>query len=229
MSNTWQNNPNVLLGSNGYPIGPNGQSYNPYGGLGNDKHWSEYMYAGYENLNTPYYEPVYGNAYVTVGLYKSYKGKYVKYYRRKMFAVPEVAQSNGSGQVRSISAGFSFVGGYVLELGKVSDGQGDSKWFFSHGPTIGFGLGISFNDHKITSSTDEPFNTSIYEGESSQYELSFSLLGIYFGGSQPFKTKPKDGLKIIGHKYYEHGVAGSASLGPKVGGWWSETNTIIID
>lgn len=46
--------------------------------------------------------------------------------------------------------GFAFGGGYSFEVGTVRDAQGISKWFYSHGPTVGFALSLGFNENLLS-------------------------------------------------------------------------------
>ncbi|PKP11531.1 MAG: hypothetical protein CVU09_01500 [Bacteroidetes bacterium HGW-Bacteroidetes-4] len=68
----------------------------------------------------------------------------------------------------------------------------------------------------------------MYGGASSGYELGILIFGGSFGGNLPENNTPQDGFGNFGYQYYEGGIGGGLSGGPKIGGWWSKTNTIIF-
>ncbi len=129
-------------------------------------------------------------------------------------------------QAKSLSAGFAFFCGYNLAFGSVNDENGNSKWFFTFGPTIGFFLGASYNEHDIISKK-KPFTVSDYSGIYSGYDGGAGILGFHFGGNIEEKLDtPQSGFNPIdmGDSYKERGFG--VSKGLKFGLYWSKTNTI---
>jgi RHS repeat-associated protein len=130
-------------------------------------------------------------------------------------------------QAKSLSAGFAFFGGYILEIGSVNDEFGSSKWFFTFGPTIGFFAGVSYNEHDIIGKK-KPFVVADYPGLYSGYDIGLWVWGLHNGGNLDEKwDTPQSGFNPIdmGDTYQERGCGVGKSVG-KIGIYWSKVRTI---
>ncbi|MDY0324156.1 MAG: RHS repeat-associated core domain-containing protein, partial [Candidatus Carbobacillus sp.] len=135
--------------------------------------------------------------------------------------------TNGAG-TQSISAGFAFGGGYELELGIITDSQGLKNFYFSHGPTIGYYGGISYNEASIYTNDGSPFINNMYEGKSSGWDASLFMFGFTNSGDIPLNSTNKDALINYGDNYLERGYGiGKGPKGINVGFKWSEKSTIL--
>ncbi|HXK82449.1 MAG TPA: RHS repeat-associated core domain-containing protein [Bacteroidales bacterium] len=206
MSNTWQNNPNVLLGFNGYPIGPNGQSYNPYGGLGNDKHWSVELYNKLPRIATYCFEPVYCGAYISVGLGSAetedvQDGEGVLYYRLKKRS----AAANGGGMGEYVG-----VGGFGISLEFAVP-----KWLLIRkGDYAGVGIDVGVLRDKNGLGFYATTKTTLESGVAASIQFEG------FGASRRnYNTNPIDRMVLIGPGYET-----SLGIGP-VGGSYSTDNS----
>jgi hypothetical protein len=73
-------------------------------------------------------------------------------------------------------------GGFNLEIGKVYDGKGNSKWYFTFGPSVGLdaSIGYIFKAHQRVDGKD--FNVNDIKKWGVEHEASFLLYDFTFSG-----------------------------------------------
>lgn len=143
------------------------------------------------------------------------------------------AQSSGgtdfkapNAEVQSINFAFSFGGGYSFEIGLITDSKTkENKYFFSHGPTIGFGLSIGGNVKEVRATKGGSFSIKDYEGAGSGYNAGY-ILGAEYSGNRTNSNYQSSDWKLGGDNYNQFGW--SAGFGLDFGLMWSRTNTTFI-
>jgi len=134
------------------------------------------------------------------------------------------------GSTYSIGAGFAFGGGYQLELGIVEDSYGRTRFFFSHGPTIGFGIGLTFSEFDINTKNGGKFKYQMLEGLETGYDAGVGILGYHYSGNINKDMPNKEKFYKMGKDYdVNGGVLNKGAKGVNVGIMWSQQETIILD
>jgi RHS repeat-associated protein len=87
---------------------------------------------------------------------------------------------------RSLSVGWTFGGGFGLEVGRVRDEVGVSTWYFRSDARIGFGAGVSYNSTEIIPSPDNTFTVSQWDGFDNYTEFALGPIGYGWGENQQY-------------------------------------------
>jgi hypothetical protein len=122
--------------------------------------------------------------------------------------------------------GFAFGGGYQFEIGTVRDGKGNSQWFISHGPVIGFNLSAGFSEKAIRPNLGQSFTVADYEGFSSGYSMGLLVGGIEYSGDRVNPKHKNTDWKLRGDTYNQLGFG--VLMGVKFGASWSRTKTSFV-
>jgi RHS repeat-associated protein len=129
------------------------------------------------------------------------------------------------GKVNSFQASFAFGGGYEFEIGTVRDARGNEKWFISHGPVIGFNLGLFFSEKAINPIGGRDFRLTDFSGHSSAYSFGLLFYGGEYGGDiKGARYQNSDWSGGINYNQLGLGV----SYGVDFGLSWSRTKTIFL-
>ena len=130
-------------------------------------------------------------------------------------------------KTQSVSYGGALGLGYEAELGIITDDNGLKRFYFSHGPLIGFrAVGPSVNQSEIIPQGGNTFNASDYQGEASEFNVSFDAYSRIWGGDVAPLSVPKNKFTtdIKGKNYSEKTeglgnglgtLSGSITLGKK--------------
>lgn len=127
----------------------------------------------------------------------------------------------------AFSTDFAFGGGYSLAIGKVWDAKGNSQYFFSHGPVLGFTLSAGLSYRSITSKEGQSFNVSSYAGLGQGHSWGLFAYGGSFSGNKDSRLNPSEILfKTKGLNYNE--FSNGLFVVGKFGFSWSRTNTFLF-
>ena len=124
-----------------------------------------------------------------------------------------------SGGTWALSINAAFVGGFNLELGRVWDNNGGSKWYFSCGPSLGLDASFGIINKTIYSPN---FSVNDYDGYISSIDFAIGPLDALIGGDnyeQTWKSK-------FGINYGENGFG--LSFGFPIGAVWNMGKTWIF-
>ena len=131
---------------------------------------------------------------------------------------------NADGKVKSVSIGFAFIGGFGIELGRVSDNYGNKMWFFSYDGNIGYGFGVGINSKEIYAKPGCTFNVKEnYPGYNAGIQWGVTI----FGGERSGNINENVGFTTHwGNDYTQR--AGSISWSPvNLGFWWFQSKTKV--
>ncbi|AFD06700.1 hypothetical protein [Solitalea canadensis] len=139
------------------------------------------------------------------------------------FVEGKASDSTPDARVFSINVSYALGGGYSFELGLIVDRQGNSKWFTSHGPTIGLGSGIGGNMKEVRALKGHTFNINKdYEGYSSGYSGGVGV-GYEYSGNRTNPSYENSDWNLGGENYTQRGY--SYGYGADFGLMWSRTFT----
>jgi hypothetical protein len=133
---------------------------------------------------------------------------------------------NQGGKANAFGIGLALGGGYQFEIGKVSDSEGNSEWFISHGPVVGFTASIGFSQKAIRPLGDKSFKVGDYEGFGSGYSVGFLVIGAEFSGNRRNNSYKKTDWNLEGDDYNQLGFG--VFTGLDFGLSWSRTKTTFI-
>jgi len=105
----------------------------------------------------------------------------------------------------------------------VRDAQGNSKWFYSHGPTVGFALSLGLNEKSIIPVNGAAFNVKDFEGAGSGYSVGVFLAGGEFSVNRINPSYENSDWNFGGKTYNQLGFG--VFTGLDFGVTWSRTTT----
>ena len=126
-------------------------------------------------------------------------------------------------QVQSLNATFAFGGGYTFEVGVILDQKTkERKFFYSYGPTIGFGLSFGGNVKEVRAVHGGSFNINDYKGYASGYTAGY-VVGVEISGNKTNSKYQNSDLNPRGDNYNQFGY--TSGIGVDLGLIWSRTYT----
>jgi RHS repeat-associated protein len=135
-------------------------------------------------------------------------------------------QSKPDANILSFNLAFSFGGGYSFEFGIITDSKTNkTKIFFSHGPTIGYGLSFGGNLKEVRALKGQGFTLNNYLGRASGYNAGYGPVGIEFSGNKNANYGSSD-LKLGGDNYSQLGF--TLGFGADFGVMWTSSKTSFV-